>query len=68
MTALWNWIDASDPVVSLRVDEQAFIGTYNVIALDASYLVWRNVRFTGELGLDTERDNLRVVVGVVSAF
>lgn len=68
VTGLWNWIDASDPIVSLRVDEQVFIGTYNVIALDASYLVWRNVRFTGEVGFDTERDNLRLVVGVVSAF
>jgi hypothetical protein len=67
-TGLWNWIDASDPIVSLRINEQVFIQRYNVIALDASYLLMRNIRFTGEVGFDTEIDNFRLVVGVVSAF
>jgi hypothetical protein len=67
-TGLWNWIDASDPIVSLRINEQVFIQRYNVIALDASYLLMRNIRFTGEVGFDTEIDNFRLVLGVVSAF
>ena len=68
LTGLWNWIDASDPIVSLRINEQVFIQRYNVIALDASYLLMRNIRFTGEVGFDTEIDNFRLVLGVVSAF
>lgn len=45
-----------------------FIQRYNVVALDASYLLMRNIRFTGEVGFDTEIDNFRLVLGVVSAF
>ena len=67
-TGLWNWIDASDPIVSLRINEQVFIEKYNAIALDASYLVWRNIRFTGEVAWDIEREGARLVIGVVSAF
>jgi hypothetical protein len=68
VTALWNWIDASDPIVSLRINEQVFIQRYNAVALDASYLVWRNIRFTGEVAWDIEREGARLVLGVVSAF
>jgi hypothetical protein len=67
-TGLWNWIDASDPIISLRINEQVFIQRYNVVALDASCLPMRNIRFTGEVGFDTEIDNFRLVLGVVSAF
>ena len=68
VSALWNWIDASDPIVSLRLDEQLFMEKYNLIALDGTYLLWRNVRFTGELGWNFEQDYARLVLGVVSAF
>lgn len=68
VTGLWNWIDASDPIVSLRINEQAFVPKYNAIAADVSWLFWRNVRFTSEIAWDIERDGARFVVGVVSAF
>lgn len=68
LTGLWNWIDASDPIVSLRIDEQVFIQTYNYIAVDGTYLLARNIRFTGEVGFDMESDDFRFVVGIVSAF
>jgi len=68
VAGLWNWIDASDPIVSLRINEQVFIQNYNLLAVDVSYLVWRNIRFTGEVGWDIEREGARLAVGVVSAF
>ena len=68
LTALWNWIDASDPIVSLRINEQVFIEKYNLVAVDASYLVWRNIRFTGEVAWDIEREGARLALGFVSAF
>ncbi|MDP2471463.1 MAG: hypothetical protein Q8W45_05885 [Candidatus Palauibacterales bacterium] len=68
VTGLWNWIDASDPIVSLRINEQLFVQKYNLVALDASYLVWRNIRFTGEVAWDIEREGARLAIGVVSAF
>ncbi len=68
LSALWNWVDASDPIVSLRLDEQVFIQTYNLVAVDLSYLVWRNIRFTGEVAWDIEREDGRLALGVVSAF
>jgi len=68
VSGLWNWIDASDPIVSLRIDEQVFIQSYNFISVDATHLFARNIRFTGEVGVDTERDNVRIVLGVVSGF
>jgi hypothetical protein len=68
LTGLWNYIDASDPIVSLRIDEQVFIQTYNYIAVDGTYLFARNIRFTGEVGFDLEGDNVRFVLGIVSAF
>ena len=68
VTGLWNWIDASDPIVSLRINEQVFIQEYNALALDVSWLFWRNVRFTGEVAWDIEREGARLVLGVVSAF
>ena len=68
VTGLWNWIDASDPIVSLRINEQVFVQKYNALALDVSWLFWRNVRFTGEVAWDIEREGARLVVGVVSAF
>ena len=68
VTGLWNWIDASDPIVSLRINEQVFIQKYNALALDVSWLFWRNVRFTGEVAWDIEQEGARLVLGVVSAF
>ncbi|MGB5525302.1 MAG: hypothetical protein WBN79_00395 [Gemmatimonadota bacterium] len=68
VAGLWNWIDASDPIVSLRINEQVFVQKYNALALDASYLVWRNIRFTGEVAWDIEREGARLAIGVVSAF
>jgi hypothetical protein len=68
VSALWNWIEASDPVVSLRLTDQVFIKRYNVLSLNGSYLVWRNVRFVGEIAGDFERDQARITLGVVTAF
>lgn len=68
VSGLWNWIDASDPIVSLRINEQEFIEKYNVVAVDGTYLLWRNIRLTGEVAWDIEREGARLALGFVTAF
>lgn len=72
VTGLWNWIEADAPVVSLRVGEQetapGYLTRYNTGGAGLHYLLRRNVRLMGEGGWDFERDQARLITGVVLAF
>lgn len=71
-TALYNWVDADRPVVSLRLGEQntadGYLSTYSTASAGAHYLYRRNVRLMGELGWDLEREQMRLVLGTMLAF
>lgn len=67
-SALYNVVSADDRVVSLRVGENDLIGRYRSLALGANYQRWRNVRFTGEVAWDFEREQARLTVGAMTAF
>ena len=70
--ALYNWIDADAPVVSLRLGEQAstpgFLSRYETGTLGLHYLLRRNVRLIGEAGWDFQRDQGRLIAGTMVAF
>ena len=71
-SALTNVVDASGPVVSLRVGEQdtpaGFLDRYVNAGLGAHYLLRRNVRLMGEGMWDFEREQARLVTGFTMAF
>lgn len=71
-TALYNWVDSDQPVVSLRLGEQdegeGFLSKYQTATGGIHYLLKRNVRLMGEAGWDFEREGLRLVLGTMLAF
>jgi hypothetical protein len=71
-TALYNWVDADRPVVSLRLGEQdegvGYLSRYNTVSTGAHYLYKRNIRLMGELGWDVEREQARFILGTMLAF
>ena len=71
-TALYNWVDSDQPVVSLRLGEQnegnGYLSTYNTATGGVHYLFKRNIRMMGEAGWDFDRESLRFVVGTMLAF
>ena len=72
VTGLWNYVDADAPVVSLRLGEQGesppYLSRYNAGGLGLHYVLRRNVRLLGETSWDFEREQARLVSGVVLAF
>jgi len=72
LSALYNWVDSDQDVVTLRVGEgtpgDPFISTYSFGALGANWLFWRNLRLTGELGWDFKNEYARLALGFVAAF
>ena len=71
-TGLWNYVDASAPVVSLRLGEQSqsppYLTRYHTGGVGLHYVLRRNVRLLGESAWDFERDQARLVSGIVVAF
>lgn len=71
-TGTYNWIKANQPVVSLRLGEQAsgsgFLQKYQTLSGGAHYLYRRNLRMMAELGYDFERSQTRLIAGTVIAF
>jgi len=67
-SALYNVVSADRRVVSLRVGETGLIDRYESLAVGANYLMWRNVRVTGEAAWDFEREQARFTVGAMTAF
>ena len=72
ITGLYNWVDADQPVVSLRVGEQlsgeGFVSRYSTGTVGAHYLLARNLRVMAEAGWDFEGDQARLVTGFMTAF
>ena len=71
-TGLYNHIEASRPVISLRVGEQdsetGYLERYRTASLGAHYLYRRNVRLIGEAAWDFELDRARIITGFTVAF
>ncbi len=72
LSGLYNFVDADDPIISLRLGEQSsspgFLMRYHSANAGVHYLYRRNVRFMWEAGWDFERDQARIVTGAVLAF
>ncbi|HEX4931926.1 MAG TPA: hypothetical protein VFV33_02030, partial [Gemmatimonadaceae bacterium] len=72
VAGLWNWIDASAPVVSLRLGEQGttpgFLRRYQEGGIALHYLLRRNLRLMGEGSWDFVNDQAHVLTGVTLAF
>jgi hypothetical protein len=72
LAALYNWIDADQPLLSLRVGEQATAGgylqRYHAGSAGVHYLLQRNVRLMAEAGWDFEFDRPRLTTGVTLAW
>ena len=71
-TALYNWVDSDQPVVSLGVGEEnegnGFLSRYLWGTGGVHYLFKRNLRMMSEVGWDFEREQFRFVFGTVLAF
>lgn len=67
-TALYNHIEADRPVFSIRQGETGLLDSYRAGALGANYLLARNVRLTGEVQYDLDRERFRFVTGFMTAF
>lgn len=72
VSALGNYVEADQPVVSLRLGEQldppGLLQTYRTGSLGLHYLLRRNVRLLGEGMWDFEREQARLVTGFTHAF
>lgn len=72
LTALYNFVDADRPVVSLRLGEQntavGFVSQYRTASVGLHYLYRRNVRALGEVGWDLEQERARFIAGTMVAF
>jgi hypothetical protein len=72
LAALYNWIHADTPVVSLRlgdaVDNDGLSDGYHSIAGGVHYLLHRNVRVMTEAGFDLKRERTRLTLGATLAF
>lgn len=66
--ALYNLVNATDPVLSLRLGEPGPLKRYETMTGGAGYLLRRNLRLTGEATHDIEEGGLRWALGFVSAF
>ena len=72
VAGLLNWIEADEPVISLRLGEEGvppgFVRRYRTGSLGLHYLLRRNVRLVGEGMWDMDVDQARIVTGVSVAF
>jgi hypothetical protein len=72
VTGLYNYIDADQPLLSMRVGEQdvgtGFMQRYHTASGGVHYLLHRNVRLMGEAGWDIEREEPRFTAGVTLAW
>ena len=67
-TGLYNHVEADAPLFTVRTGEEHLLESYQAGALGANWLMARNLRLTGELQYDFEREGFRLVAGFVSAF
>ncbi|MEX0891301.1 MAG: hypothetical protein WEB88_03955 [Gemmatimonadota bacterium] len=67
-TGLYNHVEADQPLFTVRQGEDSLLDSYRSAAVGANYLLARNLRLTGELQYDLEREGMRLVAGFMSAF
>ena len=71
-SVLANYIEASAPVVSLRIGEEetppGLLERYGTAGFGAHYLLRRNMRLLGETQWDFDREQARLVAGFSAAF
>ena len=65
---LYNYIEASAPVLNVKLGTPVGLSQYESIAVGGGYLVYRNFRLYGEYGFEFERDLNRVTAGITTAF
>ena len=72
LTGVYNWIDADEPLLSLRIGEEetpsGYLERYHTITGSAHYLHRRNIRFLAEAGWDIERETPRFALGTTLAW
>jgi hypothetical protein len=66
--ALYNIVDCSRPILTVRLGELADIERYQTVTAGAGWLAKRNFRLAFEGMYDIERDRTRWTVGLVTAF
>lgn len=66
--ALYNLVNATDPLLSLRLGEAEPLDRYETVTGGVGYLLRRNFRVTGEATHDLEQGGVRWTLGFVSAF
>jgi hypothetical protein len=68
ITGLFNWLDADEPVFTIRQGEANALAQYRAGALGVSYLLRRNLRLLVEPQYDLERERARITAGFTAAF
>ena len=66
--ALYNLVNATDPLLSVRLGEIEPLDRYETVTGGVGYLLRRNFRVTGEATHDIEQGGVRWALGFVSAF
>jgi hypothetical protein len=67
-TGLYNHVEADEPIFTVRQGEDEPLRRYRSAAAGANYMLARNLRLTGEVQYDLEREGFRLIAGFMSAF
>jgi predicted porin len=65
---LYNYIEASQPVLNVNMGVPVDVDQYESIAVGGGYLVYRNFRLYGEYGYDFNNELNRLTAGFTTAF
>ena len=65
---LYNYIEASEPVLNVKMGVPIGVDEYESIAVGGGYLVYRNFRLYGEYGYDFRNELNRLTAGFTTAF
>ena len=63
VAGLYNWINADEPVFTVRAGEDEPLARYQSVSGSLHYLVRRNVRLLTDIGYDFEQERTRFTVG-----
>jgi hypothetical protein len=67
-SGIFNWINADEPLFTVRAGEDGLLEQYTYGAAGVSWLLQRNLRLSGEAGWDFEREGARLTLGMMAAF